>query len=78
MNKNLDDVINKLIKYTTEMPKQQEGYDRCHRLPYISSEMLAIDSEMFYRAFFGEDVAKNCRENGGGLGNNNQSRSINL
>lgn len=50
--------MDKLVKYVTVMPKEEEGYDRCHRLPYISSEMLAIDSQIFYDAFFSQKEGK--------------------
>lgn len=36
------------------MPTEEQGYDRCHKLPYISSEMLAIDNNFFHSAFFPE------------------------
>lgn len=55
---NLDDVIDRLVRYVTVMPREDEGYDRCHRLPYISSEMLAIDSQIFYEVFFGDKDGK--------------------
>lgn len=31
------------------MPDEKDGHDRCHKLPYISSELLAIDSELIYQ-----------------------------
>jgi hypothetical protein len=34
------------------MPLESDGYDRCYKLPYISSELLAIDSDIIYTAFF--------------------------
>lgn len=36
------------------MPQEHQGHDRCHRLPYISSELLAIDSDLIYCEFFKE------------------------
>ena len=43
-----------MIEYTIIMPTEQDTYDRAHRLPYISSELLAIDSELIYKEFFKE------------------------
>lgn len=34
------------------MPVLEDGYDRCHKLPYISSEILAIDSDIMFSPFF--------------------------
>jgi hypothetical protein len=43
------------------MPTEEDSYDRKHRLPYISSELLAIDSDLIYNEFFRE--AENEVEN---------------
>ena len=37
-----------LINYTIVMPTPEQGHDRCFKLPYISSELLAIDSDLIY------------------------------
>ena len=34
------------------MPALTDGHDRCHKLPYISSEILALNSELIYSEFF--------------------------
>ena len=44
------------------MPTKNDTFDRAHRLPYISSELLALDSLMIHGEFFREDVKEN--ENG--------------
>ena len=44
-----------MIVYTIVMPSEQDTYDRAHRLPYISSELLAIDSDLIYKEFFREE-----------------------
>jgi hypothetical protein len=40
------------MEYTIVLPKETDGEDRVRKLPYVSSEVLAIDSETVYRAFF--------------------------
>lgn len=47
--------MTELISYTIVMPQESEGYDRGHKLPYISSELLAIDSDLIYAEFFSND-----------------------
>jgi hypothetical protein len=42
------------------MPLSTDGYDRGHKLPYISSELLAIDSDIIYGEFFKEGEGENC------------------
>ena len=37
------------------MPSHSDGHDRCHKLPYISSEILALNSELIYMEFFRND-----------------------
>ena len=38
------------------MPKETDSYERGHKLPFISSELLAIDSDFIYREFFKSDI----------------------
>ena len=40
--------MTELINYTIILPKITDDYDRMNRLPYISSELLAIDSHLIY------------------------------
>ena len=40
------------------MPTEEQGSDRCYKLPYMSSEMLAIDNKIFYDAFFPSESEK--------------------
>lgn len=40
------------------MPLPTDSYDRGHKLPYISSELLAIDSELIYAEFFPNDQSE--------------------
>jgi hypothetical protein len=40
------------------MPLPTDSYDRGHKLPYISSELLAIDSELIYGEFFRSDLSE--------------------
>lgn len=44
-----------MIQNATIMPLESDGYDRCHRLPYISSELLALDSDLIFKEFFSEE-----------------------
>jgi hypothetical protein len=38
------------------MPYPAQGHARCHQLPYISSELLALDSALILEEFFKESV----------------------
>lgn len=38
------------------MPDPAQGHARCHHLPYISSELLALDSPLILEEFFREGV----------------------
>lgn len=42
------------------MPRETDSYDRGHKLPYISSELLAIDSELIYEEFFRSDLPEDA------------------
>lgn len=48
--------MNRLIEFVITMPDPAKGHsdDRCFKLPYMSSEMLAVNSNIFYDAFFKE------------------------
>jgi hypothetical protein len=37
INEHKKKFIAELIEYTVTMPVESDGYDRCHKLPYISS-----------------------------------------
>lgn len=39
-----DMFIGKLIKYTITLPSLGDSEDRIKKLPYVSSELLAIDN----------------------------------
>lgn len=54
LNSHKAQFMTELIDYTITLPKEEDGHDRCHKLPYISSELLAIDSELIYTEFFPE------------------------
>ena len=46
--------MEKLIEFVITIPDPAKGHsdDRCFKLPYMSSEMLAVNSNIFYDAFF--------------------------
>ena len=45
-----------MIQYVIIMPNSQDSHDRCYRLPYISSELLALNSDLIYSEFFQPEV----------------------
>lgn len=43
------------MEYTIVLPLESDPEDRVRKLPYVSSEVLAIDNEVVYKAFFDWD-----------------------
>lgn len=46
--------MDKLIEYITVMPSENDTPNRKYRYPYVSSEMLGIDSPLIYDALLPE------------------------
>lgn len=45
------------------MPLSTDTHDRAHKLPYISSELLALSSPLIHEEFFKEGVAEGDNPN---------------
>jgi len=44
-----------MLEYIVSMPSEEDSPLRKFKLPYVSGEVLAIESSLVYEAFFGID-----------------------
>jgi len=42
-----------MLDYVVSMPNEEDSSLRKFKLPYVSGEVLAIESSLIYEAFFG-------------------------